>query len=246
MWSEVASIYRSSKKKVDINWYTEWVCRPPAAIFVYLLKNTRFTPNQATFLSLVIAAGAGAMIIFLPGRWWLLAAIGVLELSFIFDCVDGMLARARQTTSHLGHFLDFLMDEVKAMLVFGCVTVRLWIETGEVLFLLSGLGGLFLLATGLMLTTFVRRPEYGAAPPTEDGQPHKRIRRGGVLGLPIAAIELLARIVVQYPSHIWLWAAIDRIDIFFWVYAGTNALYVAQMFLILLVRLGGFAPRPTT
>ena len=59
MLSEIASIYRASKKKIDINWWTEWICRPPAAVVVYALRNTRITPNQITFASLVLCSGAG-------------------------------------------------------------------------------------------------------------------------------------------------------------------------------------------
>jgi len=36
MWSDIAAIYRASKKKHDINWFTEWVARPPAAVVVVL------------------------------------------------------------------------------------------------------------------------------------------------------------------------------------------------------------------
>jgi hypothetical protein len=56
-------------------------------------------------------------------------------------------------------------------------------------------------------------------------------------------MEYGARTIVQYPSHIWLWAVIDRIDIFLWLYAGVNALYAGRMMLVLLIRLGRFAPR---
>ena len=60
MWSDVVAIYRASKKKVDINAFTEWICRPPAAVLVYLLRATPITPNQVTFLSGVVCAGACA------------------------------------------------------------------------------------------------------------------------------------------------------------------------------------------
>ncbi len=241
MWSEVAAIYRASKKKVDINWFTEWVCRPPAALFVYLLKNTRVTPNQVTFLSGALAAVAGAMYALLPGQLWLIAATLVLELSFIFDCVDGQLSRIRKSSSTLGHLLDFLMDELKALLILGCIAIRVWRDSGDDLYLLVGIGGMFALSCGLMLTAFTRRPEYGAPPPTEDGQPAQVVRRSGLIGLSISLIEYVGRIVVQYPTHIWIWAAIDRIDIYFWLYIGINALYAARMMLVLLLRLGRFS-----
>ncbi|HUS68667.1 MAG TPA: CDP-alcohol phosphatidyltransferase family protein [Kofleriaceae bacterium] len=240
--SEIAGIYRASKKKKDINLWTEWVCRPPAAVFVWLLKGTPITPNQVTFLSAVVAAGAAAMFAMLPGHLWLVAAVVVFELSFVLDCVDGQLARIRKTASPLGHLLDFLMDELKAMLIFGCVAVRLWRGGGDDMFMLVGMGGLFALASGLMLTSFMRRPEYGAPPPTADGQPAVIAKRRGPVGMALTLFEMGARTVVHYPSYIWLCAAVNRIDIYFWAYVGVNALYLARCLLQIMLKLGRFAP----
>ena len=235
MWSEVAAIYKASKKKRDINRFTEYVARPPAAVVVYALKGTRITPNQVTFLSAAVAAGACAMIAALPGWAWLVAATLIFELSFVLDCADGQLARLRKTASPLGHLLDFLMDELKAMLLFGCVAVRLWRETADERLLVVGLAGLFCLASGIALTSFMRRPEYSGSQPTEDGQPAE-IKRGS----PLAVIEWSARVVVHYPQYIWLCAAVNRIDIYFWAYAAVNALYLAKSLASILLRLGRF------
>jgi hypothetical protein len=242
MWKDIAAIYRASKKKKDINWWTEWMCRPPAAIVVYLLRGTRITPNQVTFLSAVVAAGSGLMFALLPGHLWLALAALVFELSFVLDCADGQLARLRKQASPLGHLLDFLMDEIKAMFLFACVAYRLWRGGGEDLYLVVGLAGLFALASGLTLTSFMRRPEYGAPPPTSDGQPAVIARRRGPLGLAVSALEHSARIVVHYPSYIWLCAAVNRIDIYFWAYAAVNALYLGRCLLGVFLRLGRFAP----
>jgi len=192
----------------------------------------------------VIAAGACAMFIFLPGYWWLVAAAAVFELSFVLDCADGMLARLRKIASPLGHLLDFLMDELKAMLLFGAVTVRVWWESGgDVRLLLVGIGALFCLAAGLSLTSFTRRPEYGAKPPTEDGQPAELGGRKGPIGMALSAVEFLARIVVHYPQYLWLVAAVNRIDIYFWAYGAVNVLYLAKTFAGIVLKLGRFAPR---
>jgi phosphatidylglycerophosphate synthase len=245
MLADIRALYRASKKKKDINLFTEWVARPPATIFLWLFLKTRITPNQVTFLSMLVCAGAGAMLVFLPGHAWLIAAALVFELSFVLDCVDGQLARMRKIASPLGHLLDFLMDELKAMLILGCVTVRLWRDSGgDERLLLVGLGAMFCLASGIALTSFMRRPEYGAKAWSEDGQPHESGGRRGAIGLAITAIEYPARIVVHYPSYIWLCAAVNRIDIYFWAYAAVNALYLAKSFLVILVRLGRFAPAP--
>jgi len=247
MWTEIVAIYRASKKQRDINWFTEWVARPPAAVVVYALRNTPITPNQVTFLSAVIAAAACAMFVALPGFGWALAAALVFELSFVLDCADGQLARLRKMASPLGHLLDFLMDELKAMLLFGAVAVRLWRETGDDRLLLVGLAALFCLASGISLTSFMRRPEYGAKPPTADGQPAEVGRRRGPIGLVLNTLEWAARLVVHYPQYLWLCALLGRMDVYFWAYAGVNALYLAKSLAAIVLRLGRFDGRgPTT
>lgn len=244
-WSEIAQIYRASKKKKDINWWTEWVCRPPAAIVVYALRNTRVTPNQVTFLATVIAAGAAAMFITLPGFGGAIAAAVVFEISFVFDCADGQLARLRKKASPIGHHLDFLMDELKAFVIFGAVTVRLWRfepdPEAAVRYLVVGIAAMAALGCGLSLTTFMRRPEYGAPPPTEDGQPAQVARRRG-LGAVVSIVEHVARVVVHYPSYILLVAIVPpgRLDLYFWAYAVVNLLYAARSFLQILLKLGRF------
>ncbi|NVB85346.1 MAG: CDP-alcohol phosphatidyltransferase family protein [Kofleriaceae bacterium] len=243
MASEIAAIYRASKKKKDINWFTEWIARPPAAVVVYLLRNTRITPNQITFLSAIIAAGACAMFILLPSWAGLIAAAAVFEVSFILDCADGQLARHRKIASPIGHLLDFLMDELKAMLLFASVAARLWHQTGDERLLLVGLGGLFCLASGIALTSFMRRPEYGAKQMTEDGQPAEVGKRRGPIGMALNVFEWAARFVVHYPQYLFICALANRIDIYFWAYAGVNVLYLGMSFAKILLKLGRFAPR---
>lgn len=241
MASEVAAIYRSSKKKQDINWFTEWIARPPAAVVVYALRNTPITPNQVTFLSAFVAAGACALLIACLGWIPLVIAAALFEFSFVLDCADGMLARLRKIASPLGHLLDFLMDELKAMLLYGAVAVRMWRETGDVRMLLVGLAGGFCLASGISLTSFMRRPEYGAKPPTEDGQPADMKKPRSLVGWAAFAVEWPARIVVHYPQYIWILALVNRIDVYFWAYGAVNALYLAKSLAVILFRLGRFA-----
>ncbi len=238
--SEIGEIYRSCKKKVDINWFTEWLCRPVAAVLVYFLRRTRITPNQVSFLSLFIAAGAGALFALKLSYAGLLAAVLVNHIGFLFDCSDGMLARCKNVASHLGHLLDFLMDELKAMLIFACVTIRMWRVTGDDLYLLAGLGFLFALATGLTLTSFMRRPEYSGQSPTKDGQPAVIATRAGLLGKATSLVEHAARSVVHYPQYIWILAILDRIDIYFWAYGVVNVLYIGRAGLAIAWRLGRF------
>lgn len=240
--SAVADIYRSSRKRKDINWFTQHVARPPAAVFVYLLRNTPVSPNQVTFLATAVCAAACAIIALTPGSWaGLVIGAAVFELSFVLDCVDGMLARLKKIASPLGHLLDFLMDELKATMVFGAVAIRLWQEHGrDDQWLLLGLAGMYCIASGVSLTTFIRRPEYGAKPPTEDGQPAEVGQRRGPVGMVLNGLEWASRVIVHYPQYIWICALANRMDVYFWAYGAVNLLYLGKTMLGLLVRLGKF------
>jgi phosphatidylglycerophosphate synthase len=242
----VADIYRSSRKRKDINWFTRNVARPPAAVLVYLLRGTPITPNQVTFLATAVCVGAAAIIALTPGSWtWLVVGALVFELSFVLDCVDGMLARLRKHASPVGHLLDFLMDELKATLVYGAVAIRLWQETGDERLLLVGLAGMYCIASGISLTTFMRRPEYGAAPATAEGQPAQLGRRRGLLGAALSGVEWAARWLVHYPQYIWICAVANRLDLYFWTYGAVNALYLARSLLAIGLRLGRFGAPAT-
>jgi hypothetical protein len=243
----IADIYRSSKKRQDINWFTQHVARPPAAVFVYLLRNTPVTPNQVTFAATGVCAGSCALIAATPGSWgWLVVAALLFELSFVLDCVDGMLARHRRHASPLGHLLDFLMDELKATMVYGCVALRLWQETGDDRLLVVALAGMYCISSGISLTTFTRRPEYGARPITADGQPAEVGARRGPLGAVLNLLEWASRMVVHYPQYLWLCAAANRVDVYFWAYGAVNLLYLGKTMLGVMLRLGRFgAPAAT-
>jgi phosphatidylglycerophosphate synthase len=242
MWSDIAAIYRASLKRKDVNWFTTYIARPPAAVVVWMLRGTRVTPNQVTFLAALVAAGAGATLVAWPGWLGLGVAIALYELSFVLDCADGMLARYGKITSPIGHLLDFLMDELKAMMIYGCVAVRLWRADGDERLLIVGLAGLFALAAGVSLTTFTRRPEYAGGPARTEDVEGAAPRRKSPIGMAIGAVEWAARGVVHYPQYIWICAVVNRIDLYLWAYGAVNVLYLGLTFLKVLRKLGRFAP----
>lgn len=228
----IAEVYRRTKKSPDFAW-NAYVCRPIAAVLVHALANTRVTPNQITLLALVVGLASAVMMALLPGYLGLVLAVAVYELSYVLDCADGMLARLRNTQSTAGHLLDFLMDEIKAFAIIAAVAVRLFIERDDPRFLLLGLFGLVMLASGVALTTFIRRPEIAGPPAAPQAQPP-----GGIIKRAIRAAESLARFVVHYPSYIWLAALLGRIELYFYPYIAVNALYALRTLLSVAVRFG--------
>jgi phosphatidylglycerophosphate synthase len=231
----VAEIYRATRKSPDQPWNV-YVCRPIAAVVVRALEHTPVTPNQVTLAAFVVALVSAVLLVCWQGAVGLIVAVLVYELSYVLDCADGMLARLRSVQSTAGHLLDFLMDEIKAFLILGAVSIRLYFADGDDRMLLLGIVGLAALASGVALTTFLRRPEI--APPaaaTEGGRPVSLLRRA------IGLAESVAKLLIHYPSYIWLAALIGRIELFFFPYIAVNALYAVRAFASVALRFGRFS-----
>lgn len=238
MLDEVVQIYRQSKKKADNVW-TEYVSRPPAAVLVYLLRNTRVTPNQVSFVAIAIALGGAAALIF--WRTWLGLGVagGLLQLAYIVDCVDGQLARLTQQTSPAGALLDFMLDEIKAYALLAAAAARLYLLTTDPHWLLVGLGVLFAAACGFTLTTFTRRAEYleaVGAPPILPATERASFLPKSMS--PIALVEALGRLVLHYPTWFLGICAVNRLDYFVYAYGGAHVLYLGRTALVVLVKLG--------
>jgi len=241
-FSQVAEVYRDTKKPRDILW-NRFVARPVAAVLLVPLAKTRITPNQITFLSLITFVGAMVLLALGQGRQTLIYAALVLELSYVLDCTDGQLARLKQLSSAVGAHLDFLMDELKAFLLVAATGLRLWQSDGHEFWLVEALLGLAVIASAISLTTFMRRPEYlaatGAARPRSagdygDGFAAQAPTRTTILGL----VEDLGRFLIHYPSYLLLVAIADQLDMFLHVYIAINGAYAARSLLGIALKLG--------
>lgn len=84
---------------------------------VKLSARLGWTPTPITWVSIALAVGAAA--IFATGwSWWYLAAAALMYFSFVFDCVDGQLARYTQNFSSFGGWLDMMADRSKEFLIY--------------------------------------------------------------------------------------------------------------------------------
>jgi hypothetical protein len=217
VFGAAADIYRRTRKPNDIFW-NRFVARPLAALVVVPLARTGITPNQVTFATLPVFLAGAALLALWPSWGAFVAGAGIIELSYVLDCADGQLARLKGTSSPVGAHLDFLMDELKAFTLVAAIAIRLWMPDRDPRWLLEGVACLAVVAAAISLTTFTRRPEYAAS--------------------PLALVEALGRFVVHYPSHIWLVALVNRVDIFLHAYLIMNAAYAARAFLGITRALG--------
>lgn len=245
-----AAVYRATRKKHDLLW-NAYVMRPLAAVVVAALEHTPVTPNQLTLLNFGIFLGAVAIFVAAPTHAGGLAAVAVLELSYLFDCADGMLARLRKTASPTGHLFDFFTDEAKATLLAAAMGVRLfrtgglgvdlreW-PAGDARFLLACVVEVVVVASAISLTNFVRRPELtGKETPTEAHyEANAPAARPSLVARALRAPMTLLQWLNHYPSHLWAFVALGRLDAYFWLYLALNSLYLGRGWLGLVLRFG--------
>ena len=242
MFARITHIYRQSLKPAD-SLFNIYLARPLAAVLVAMLARTRVTPNQVTLFSITPMLLGLAAWIWIPGSMGLwLGVIGV-ELAYILDCADGQLARVTGRSSPVGGELDFLLDEIKAFALVAALTVRWGLEspgTPEPYWV--GLGTLAILGIALSLTKFVRTEEYAEAtgkPRQTHGQSAAAAHQRKSILWPI---QMVARLISQYPVCIPIFAAFNRMDLFLWAYGVVHILYAGQTALVISLRLGRFAP----
>jgi len=96
-------------------WTTRILTDPFAIPLTEIFARTPATPNQITVLSLLISI-VSATFFFLGGRTNLFLGAIVWQISFIFDGVDGMLARKTNQTSEFGAKLDNRLDKAKKII----------------------------------------------------------------------------------------------------------------------------------
>lgn len=242
MFAESRRIYRQSLKPAD-SYFNLYLARPLAAPLVATLAKTRITPNQVTLLSMVIAVAGFSALAALPGTLGLVLGIIGIELAYIFDCADGQLARVTGRTSPVGGELDFLMDEFKAYLLVGAIATRWHLhDGGGDTALYVGIATAIIIGWALASTRFFRTPEYALATGTDRQQHGQSAAAARQKKTPLWPVEMAARLISQYPATLPIFAIVDRLDIFLYAYAAVHLLYVGRSALIVLLRLGRFAP----
>lgn len=242
MFAEIRRIYRQSLKPAD-SYFNLYLARPLAAPLVAAFARTRVTPNQITFLSMAVAVAGFALLLALPGAPGLILGVLGIELAYVLDCVDGQLARVTGRTSAVGGELDFLMDEFKAYLLVAAIAGRWHLhDGGGALALWVGLGTLVIIGLALASTRFIRTPEYAEATGTARQKHGESAAAARSRKSPLWPVEMLARLISQYPATLPLFAIVDRLDVFLYAYAAVHLLYVGRTALVVLLRLGRFAP----
>ena len=119
-----------TKTKQD-EWWSSFVTSPLAIAANYLVVDLPWlTPNRITALSFVVAIISAMFIVAGGTSSFILAAI-LIHVSHILDCMDGQMARYRQTSSASGSYFDKLTDQVQVTLWFGAVGYAAYAQSAD-------------------------------------------------------------------------------------------------------------------
>lgn len=143
-----------------------YIVRPPAALLVRAVFRTSLTPNQLTVCSFILGLAGG--IVYLGGTLLYFGLAGVLVmLSTIFDCADGMLARAKNSTSRFGAFMDLFLDRITDFAVLVGMSFGYFFYIHDIRYLVFGLltVGLYFLQVSLyyIVNIYKGRDKHGEA-----------------------------------------------------------------------------------
>lgn len=250
-------IYLATRKKND-QIFNHYFMRVLSGYTVAILAKTPITPNQVTIINLVLFIIAAVMLVVMPDFRGGLLAVLVLEISYLLDCVDGMLARHKKLASKTGHHFDFFTDEVKASALVIALGLRLSITGGygptwsagmpsiatwpSSWFVYSTIAALFVITGGISMTKLLRHPDMSGKEQSVEAyyETVDKSKPRSLASLVAAQVFTFLRFLNHYPSHIYIFALLDRFDVFFFMYVGINLMNLAQGWLSLLVRFGRF------
>jgi hypothetical protein len=111
--------------KHDDDFFATYAVSTWSPRLVKLSARLGWTPTPITWVSIALAVGAAAIFAAAPAalaespaRWAYAAAAALMYFSFVFDCVDGQLARYTQNFSSFGGWLDMMADRSKEFLIY--------------------------------------------------------------------------------------------------------------------------------
>ena len=128
--------YRSMLKATELEEGLDLVLyRPLAFGLVKLIQPTPISPNQITFISLLMGLASATCYWQGTPTFFLWGAL-LLFLTNLFDCADGMLARVRGSSSLTGYLFDGLVDYLTNTAVIVSMLHGLYLYSGQLPFIL--------------------------------------------------------------------------------------------------------------
>lgn len=113
--SELEKIDRCAKRPIDV--WTNYLYYPLSIRLVWALRRTSVTPNGLTLFSLFLCL-VGCVFFGVGHRPEEVIGLVLVQVSYVFDCADGQLARYKQLFSPIGGWLDQVADRIKEFAIY--------------------------------------------------------------------------------------------------------------------------------
>ena len=114
-WSNYIKLYNESENPASTVFH-RYFSKNLAKIIVFFSIKFGFSANFISLMSFVfILVGSISLVLFND----ILVFIISTQLSYGFDCSDGVVARINKTSSDFGKFLDLLLDRLNQFIFFG-------------------------------------------------------------------------------------------------------------------------------
>lgn len=111
---ELREQLQAPRRAVD-TWYGRQVMRRFSIYLTWIFLPLKITPNQVTFLSLIASLISGFFFIFEKKLAW---GIGLLNVWYLLDHVDGEIARYTRKASATGFYFDTMINFIVQPLAF--------------------------------------------------------------------------------------------------------------------------------
>ncbi len=100
------------------------------------------TPNHVTVFSFLLYC-LGCVFLFLSVPYHFIYTAILMIVAYIFDCLDGQLARTKKLSSVLGDYLDKTLDVLKIYVVTISMAIAAYGRTGDILYIFLGFTACF-------------------------------------------------------------------------------------------------------
>ncbi len=126
MIKKFLKLYKKTLKPIEIEEYFDlYFTRIISFALVLLVSPFKFSPNYFTFISMITGLLSGYFFS-LPSYKGLIYGVILLEITNIFDCADGQLARYKNISSKFGKTLDGLADIVTYFSIYGGIALHIY------------------------------------------------------------------------------------------------------------------------
>jgi len=122
----------ATKNKND-EWWSSFVTSPLAIFANWIVVDWKWlTPNLITLFSLITAL-LSAILIIIGGQVNFYIAAGLINVSHIFDCMDGQMAKYRGTSSRVGNYFDKVTDSIQIFFWFSAIAYAAFLQTHSII-----------------------------------------------------------------------------------------------------------------